>query len=370
MPELHEPQRKSSFPENFCNDIVATMELLRKAVLFGVMLLCPSLWILAQNADISQLSTKASAGDTESAFALGIAYASGKGVRQDDGIAVNWLHVAAEKGFPPAQNLLGKMYQAGRGVPQDKTKALEWWIRAGAQGYAPAQFNIASAYFNGEGTGVSDQLAYVWFKVAAKAGDSDAREAVQRMESEHSRGWVQSAQFKLAEMSELGKEFPQDLGTTRSIYQEIATGPIIDTTLVVDANIRLAHMMLEGRGGPQEYQAAFHRCETAAHLNSGEGFGCMGGLAESNLLGSPDFEAAAKYYSQALRYGDSSKALRLAEFYETGLGVKQDNVEALCMYLVAEAHSGKSDTSRSQAIESRLSAAEILKAQSKARRYR
>lgn len=96
----------------------------------------------------------------------------------------------------------------------------------------------------------------------------------------------------------------------------------------------------------------------------------MGALAESDMLGSPDFEAAAKYYSQALRYGDSSKALRLAEFYETGLGVKQDNVEALCLYLVAEAHSGKSDTSCSQAFQSRLSAAEILKAQSKARRYR
>jgi hypothetical protein len=49
---------------------------------------------------------------------LGLMYAQGQGVAQDDAQALVWLNKAADKGFAPAQFSLGWMYRNGHGVAQ------------------------------------------------------------------------------------------------------------------------------------------------------------------------------------------------------------------------------------------------------------
>ena len=61
---------------------------------------------------------------------LGIAYESGRGVRQDDAEAVKWYRRAAEQGYTDAQVLLGIAYESGRGVRQDLALAQEWYGKA------------------------------------------------------------------------------------------------------------------------------------------------------------------------------------------------------------------------------------------------
>jgi len=61
----------------------------------------------------------AAQGETWAQNNLGVMYADGRGVPQDDAQAVAWYRKAAARGYARAQHNLGVMYADGRGVPQD-----------------------------------------------------------------------------------------------------------------------------------------------------------------------------------------------------------------------------------------------------------
>ena len=49
------------------------------------------------------------------------------------------------------QNNLGVMYADGRGVPEDDAEAVRWYRLAADQGQSGAQLNLGVMYANGEG---------------------------------------------------------------------------------------------------------------------------------------------------------------------------------------------------------------------------
>ena len=70
-------------------------------------------------------------GDANVQFNLGVMYAEGQGVKQDDFEAVNWYRKAAEQGDADAQAILGFLYLLGeRGVQVNKSLAKEWFGKA------------------------------------------------------------------------------------------------------------------------------------------------------------------------------------------------------------------------------------------------
>jgi hypothetical protein len=68
-------------------------------------------------------------------------YADGRGVPQDDTVAVKWYEVAARQGSADAQGNLGFMYQYGRGVLPSNIQAFAWYSVAGASGHGVAREN-------------------------------------------------------------------------------------------------------------------------------------------------------------------------------------------------------------------------------------
>jgi len=66
-------------------------------------------------------------------FELGMAYATGKGVPQDDVYALEWLRKAAEGGHARAQREFAERLAAGRGAPADEAQAASWLRRAEAR---------------------------------------------------------------------------------------------------------------------------------------------------------------------------------------------------------------------------------------------
>ncbi len=66
-------------------------------------------------------------------FRLGVVYAEGRGVAQDDKESVRWFRLAAEQGDAEAQGGLGLAYSAGRGVPQDFVASHMWITLAAAR---------------------------------------------------------------------------------------------------------------------------------------------------------------------------------------------------------------------------------------------
>jgi TPR repeat protein len=76
---------------------------------------------------------------------LGICYARGTGVAQDDAEVVRLFRLAVEQGVGGAtvQYVLGYYYENGIGVDQDHAEALHWYRQAADCGHALAQDGVA-----------------------------------------------------------------------------------------------------------------------------------------------------------------------------------------------------------------------------------
>ncbi len=82
---------------------------------------------------LDELRALAEQGDASAQYNLGVMYADGEGVPQDDTEAGRWYRLAADQGVADAQYNLGVMYGTGQGVPQDYVEAHIWYNLAGAQ---------------------------------------------------------------------------------------------------------------------------------------------------------------------------------------------------------------------------------------------
>ena len=83
--------------------------------------------------DFKETFQAAEQGFAAAQYNLGLMYANGQGVHQDDAQAVQWYRKAAEQGYAQAQYNLGVRYDNGRGVRQDYTQAVQWYRKAAEQ---------------------------------------------------------------------------------------------------------------------------------------------------------------------------------------------------------------------------------------------
>ena len=134
------------------------------AVLTALALCVP---VQAQTPKIDALRARAEEGVASAQNDLGVRYANGDGVPEDDAEAVRWYRLAADQGLAQAQYILGRRYDLGVGFPQDYVEALRWFRLAAEQGHAEAQYNLGYAYNNGEGVPQDDVQAHMWFDLAA-----------------------------------------------------------------------------------------------------------------------------------------------------------------------------------------------------------
>ena len=77
---------------------------------------------------------------------VGLTYASGEGVPQDDAEAVRWYRLAADQGDASAQINLGVITPPADGVRQDDAEAVRWYRLAVDEGNASAQYNLGLKY--------------------------------------------------------------------------------------------------------------------------------------------------------------------------------------------------------------------------------
>jgi len=80
-----------------------------------------------------RLKEEAAAGDGGAMRQIGLLYAIGRGVPQDDRSAVAWLRLAAEAGDRVAMYNLGVLHAAGRGGHGDGAVTATAWMRLAAR---------------------------------------------------------------------------------------------------------------------------------------------------------------------------------------------------------------------------------------------
>lgn len=140
-----------------------------------------------------QLAPLAKDGDAQAQYGLGLVYQRGWG-REDE--AVKWLTRAAEQDYAPAQTELGRMYQWGKGVEQNDEMAVQLYTLAAEQGYASAQYYLGMMYQWGDGVEQNDEMAIQWYTLAADQGLASAQ---LNLGIEYTRGYVVPQDYKMAE---------------------------------------------------------------------------------------------------------------------------------------------------------------------------
>ena len=121
--------------------------------------------------------SRADQGDAEAQLQLGLRYAEGDGVIQNDKEAAKWFALAAKQGLAEAQYHYGLALLQGRGVVQDYKAAFSWIEKPAQRGYAKAQYSLGELYRYGTGTAVDKARAYLWFNLAAAQGVEAAAKA-------------------------------------------------------------------------------------------------------------------------------------------------------------------------------------------------
>ena len=184
--------------------------------------------VLSAQGDLYTVRQAAEQGDATAQFNLGVMYAKGEGVPQDDAAAVRWYRLAAEQGHASAQGTLGAMYAIGRGVPQDDVEAVRWFRLAAEQGHASAQGALGAMYMNGQGVPQDDETAHVWLNVAASRSIGEQRdeyaEARDAVAERMTRGQLAKAQRRAREWDEASRLFPTN-DSTRTTSESPSVNP-------------------------------------------------------------------------------------------------------------------------------------------------
>ena len=103
--------------------------------------------------------------------ALGVLFATGRGVVKDPKRAFDLFSKAAAAGLPSGINNLGSVYANGLYVKEDDAKALDLYEKSIEAGYSFALAEAGVMYFNGKGTPRDYNAAAQYFQQAADLND-------------------------------------------------------------------------------------------------------------------------------------------------------------------------------------------------------
>ncbi len=120
----------------------------------------------AAASEIGALQARATAGDPQAAFRLGVLAELGHGAPRDEAAAFRWYTQAASAGLPDAEFNVAAMLEAGNGTRADAAAAARWYARAAVHGVARAAYDLGQMYAAGQGVPLNLALAERWLEAS------------------------------------------------------------------------------------------------------------------------------------------------------------------------------------------------------------
>lgn len=102
---------------------------------------------------VAHIELKATRGEQEAQFLLGLMYLSGRFVEKNQPLGIKWVSLAAEQGHVKAQQTIADLSFEGNIVARDLTVAERWYLELSEQGSKWAEFRLGFIYAAG-GEGV------------------------------------------------------------------------------------------------------------------------------------------------------------------------------------------------------------------------
>ena len=134
------------------------------------------------------------------------------------------------------------------------------------------------------------------------------------------------------------------------------------------AQFGVGYMYYEGKGVAQYYQDAVKWYRKAAEQGDGDAQFNLGQMYRRGQGVTQDHKEAAKWYRKAAEQGDAKGQHSLGLMYDDGLGVAQATVAAHMWFNIAAANGYEDAEFSRDAVASKLSAADLVKAQRMAKR--
>jgi len=176
-------------------------------------------------------------------YKLSLMYKEGKGVRQSDEIALNWLKEAADNSCLPALYELGMHYKVSgirttrHGCYEINTSllglAVKYLKAAAERGHADAQYIIGGMHSCGLGVKKDHRKAYKWWEKAAEQGHPYALSRLGRITQEMAESLEEAGVIREAleegvermrwvskEAERVARELKEKAGRSREILEE------------------------------------------------------------------------------------------------------------------------------------------------------
>ncbi|RCK80635.1 MAG: hypothetical protein OZSIB_2948 [Candidatus Ozemobacter sibiricus] len=216
-------------------------------------------------------------GDLEAQLELGLLLNDRSWPGTNPKEAEKWLMKAAGQGQPAALHALGEMHLAR----ETFAEALEFFQRAADLGHPPSQYRLGAMFAEGRGVARHLDKARMWLQKAAESG--------------HPRAQAALGELLLAAAGPTGSRTaaPTALAEAARLFQAAAAAgdPV--------GQVRLAEMLLEGRGIPKDATEAARLALAAADQGHPPAQLLMGILSEEGTGVPCDLIQAYKWYNLA-----------------------------------------------------------------------
>jgi TPR repeat protein len=315
------------------------------------------------NISLDNVKQAALKGDVSAQYYVGCAYKDGTGVSEDWAESFKWVNMAAQQGLGRAQRIIGCMYEMGKGTEKDPLKAetfyrkaallgdakgqlalgcmlqyggaketnlaeaVSWYKKSAEQGVPEAQRNLAYAYENGIVGSTNFEEAAKLMRLAAVQGDSEAQ---------NNLGWL------LAN----GQGVPKDYDEAANWFQKAADQgnklAINNLTWLdkkaFEEQYSQAKKYQKGDGVPQEPVEAFKWMEKAAKHDQShdsrvsDAIYYLALMCENGEGVQTNKTKARELLFQAAEGPQPDACYLVAQFYEKGEGINQDDYLAVRYY--------------------------------------
>ncbi|MDF1684559.1 MAG: SEL1-like repeat protein [Legionellaceae bacterium] len=236
------------------------------------------------------------------------------------------LEERASLGDPTAQFALGQLYQQGHGVKKDLKKAVDYYMEAVAQQDLKAEYTLGLFYFNGEDGKHDYQQALGWLNDAAFKGNPES-------------------QYMLGRLLERGYQTPEGEWVVKpNRDRAMSMYALAAFNQHAKGEYRLAEMMVRDQATVLSVQEKTKRHGLMKRLYEGA---ASKGVAEAVLplaffdAMSDSKEKQGHAYlvaEEQAKSGNPKAALLLGMLFDRGLGVEQDERDAVHWYKQAKSN--------------------------------
>lgn len=228
--------------------------------------------------------------------------------------AVGLLQQAAEAGYAPAQLKLADILAANSAIDSvGMVRVFELYLAAASQNLRDAQYKAANLLELGRGTEKDLGSALAWYRLAAEQGDARAQLAV---------GNFYLAGITVNPSAARALEWYEQSARQGSKQAQSNMGDLLT---------------LDRYAGLRDYKAGAEWYRKAALQGHSRAGARLGEMYEKGLGVTQDAQTAATWYRAAAEQGDASGQCRLASLYVRGLGVSQNTNEAKRWFNLAAA---------------------------------